>query len=326
MNEQVRRFCKECLCCQTSKAGNKNVTPPMGKQKPVEYPWQFVTLDYIGPLPSSGRKRCTCLLVATDVFSKFVLVQPFRDATAEPLVEFVENMIFRLFGVPEIILTDNGTQFVSKVFKNLLQSYGVNHWLTPAYHPQVNNTERVNRVITTAIRATLKKSHNHWADDVQSIANAIRTSVHESTKYSPYFVVFGRNQVSDGREYAGFRDICEPEARDDSEVAKHRAKLFEEVKSNLAAAYKKHEKTYNLRSNVNCPRYVVGEKVLKKTFDLSDKGKGFCKKLAPKFEPCVVKKVLGAHTYELEDDTGKRIGVFFADQLKKLNASSSHLN
>lgn len=316
MNEQIRKYCRECYRCQVSKARNSNVTPPLGSQKPVEYPWQFVTLDYIGPLPASGRNRCTCLLVATDVFSKFVLVQPFREATAGPLTEFVENMIFRLFGVPEIILTDNGTQFISRTFKELLQNYHVNHWLTPAYHPQVNNTERVNRVITTTIRATLKKNHKHWADDVQSIANAIRTAVHESTKYTPYFVVFGRNQVSDGREYARIRDNHTSAEQTEDEIKTKRAELYEEVK-NLQNAYKRHEKSYNLRSNVSSPRYVAGEMVLKKTFDLSDKSKSFCKKLAPKYEPCVVKKVLGSHTYELENMVGKRIGVFFADHLKK---------
>lgn len=322
MDADIRKLCRKCLPCQTSKAGNINTTPPMGSQKPVEYPWQFVTLDFVGPLPASGKNRATCLLVATNVFSKFVLVQPFREAKARPLVGFVENMIFRLFGVPEIVLTDNGTQFTSKLFTDLLKAYHVSHWLTPAYHPQVNNTERVNRVITTAIRATLKKEHKHWADDIQAIANAIRTAVHNSTKHSPYFVVFGRNQVSDGKEYAQIRDKYIPEEMRHEKVLEERQKLFEEVKTNLAAAYKRHERTYNLRSNTNCPRYAAGEKVLKKTFDLSNKGKGFCKKLAPKFEPCVVRKVLGTHTYELEDLQGKRIGAYFTNQLKKLHDDS----
>ncbi|KAL9706322.1 hypothetical protein quinque_009840 [Culex quinquefasciatus] len=297
MREEVRRHCRECLQCQVSKAGNQNVTPPMGPQKPVQYP-------------------NTCLLVVTDVFSKFVLVQPFREAKAHSLTEFVENNVFRLFGVPEIVLTDNGTQFLSKQFKTLLESYHVQHWLTPAYHPQVNNTERVNRVITTAIRATLKKDHKHWADNLQDIADAIRNAVHDSTHYSPYFVVFGRNKVSDGREYSWIRDNYEP-SDDDKDVPEQKKKLFEEIKKNLTAAYQRHAKTYNLRTNANCPKYTVGEKVLKQTFDLSDKGKGFCKKLAPKYEPAVVRKVLGKNTYELEDLDGKRFGVYFTNRLKK---------
>lgn len=159
MAKAVKKLCRECLKCQTSKAGNINATPPMGTQKElVEYPWQFITLDYVGPLPASGKGRHTCLLVATDVFSKFVLVQPFREAKAHSLTEFIKNMIVLLFGVPEVILTDNGTQFTSKAFRDLLAEFGINHWLTPAYHPQVNNTERVNRVVTTAIRATFSNT------------------------------------------------------------------------------------------------------------------------------------------------------------------------
>ncbi|XP_055621960.1 uncharacterized protein LOC129765578 [Toxorhynchites rutilus septentrionalis] len=229
MAKEIKNFCRECVQCQTSKAVNINATPPMGSQKPVEYPWQFVTLDYIGPLPVSGKKRSTCLLVATDVFSKFVLVQPFREAKADSLVDFVENMIFRLFGVPEIVLTDNGTQFLSKIFRELLVKYNVNHWLTPAYHPQVNNTERVNRVVTTAIRATLKKEHKHWTNNLQEIANAIRNAVHDSTKYSPYFIVFGRNQVSDGKEYAIIRDNHQQEENCQEKLSEERKQLFEEI-------------------------------------------------------------------------------------------------
>lgn len=318
MIAQVKKFCRECFKCQTSKAGNQNVTPPMGAQKEfVEYPWQFVTLDYVGPLPVSGKGRHTCLLVATDVFSKFVLVQPFREAKASSLVDFVKNMIFLLFGVPEVILTDNGTQFTSKIFRNLLAEYNVTHWLTPSYHPQVNNTERVNRVITTAIRATIKQ-HKNWADGLQSIACAIRNAVHESTKYSPYFVVFGREMVSDGQEYRTMRDLPPTDVKNEEEQ-KRRKQLFENIKAQLAKAYERHKRTYNLRSNKDCPTYTAGETVLKRTFDLSDKAKGFCAKLAPKYEPAVVRRLLGKHCYELEDLTGKRLGVFYGNHLKKMH-------
>ncbi|KAL9699012.1 hypothetical protein quinque_002453 [Culex quinquefasciatus] len=122
--------------------------------------------------------------------------------------------------------------------------------------------------------------------------------------------------VSDGREYSWIRDNYEP-SDDDKDVPEQKKKLFEEIKKNLTAAYQRHAKTYNLRTNANCPKYTVGEKVLKQTFDLSDKGKGFCKKLAPKYEPAVVRKVLGKNTYELEDLDGKRFGVYFTNRLKK---------
>ena len=324
MAKDVKKLCSQCIKCQTCKAPNINTTPPMGIQKEfVEYPWQFVTLDYVGPLPASGKGRHTCLLVATDVLSKFVLIQPFREAKANSLVEFVKNMIFLLFGVPEVILTDNGTQFTSKVFRDMLAEYNVNHWLTPAYHPQVNNTERVNRVITTAIRATIKNNHKDWADDLQTIAAAIRSAVHDSTKYTPYFVVFGREMVSDGKEYQRMRDHPTQGSLPTGKVVQQRKQLYEQIRAELAKAYERHKRTYNLRSNPNCPTYSVGETVLKRTFPLSDKGKGFCAKLAPKYELAIVRKMLGKHCYELEDLTGKRLGVFYGNHLKKMQPTTT---
>jgi transposase InsO family protein len=152
----------------------------MGSQKPnCNQPWQFLTLDFLGPFPPSGKAQSTCLLVVTDVFTKFVLVQPFKRVTATSLINFVEQSIFLLFGVPQTILTDHGSQFTSKLFRSLLEHYGVTHWLTPYYHPQVNNSERV----TAAIRATIKANHKTWADNIQNIANAIRNASHESTRF-----------------------------------------------------------------------------------------------------------------------------------------------
>lgn len=277
-------------------------------------------MDYVGPLPASGKGRNTCLLVITDIFSKFVLIQPFRQATAESLVAFVEGMVFQLFGVPEVVLTDNGTQFVSKLFQELLSKFGVTHWKTPSYHPQINDSERVNRVLTTAIRASIKRDHKEWANNIQAIANAIRNSVHEATKYTPYFVMFGRNMVSDGREYRHMRDTSLGETNQNNP---EREKLYAEIKENLKRAFEKHSKYYNLRSNANCPQYTVGEKVLKKNTELSDKGKGYCAKLAPKYIPATIKRKIGDHCYELEDERGKRLGVFHCKHLKKLNQTDS---
>lgn len=221
-----------------------------------------------------------------------------------------------MFGVPEVILSDNGTQFTSKQFQLLLSKYHVSHWRTPNYHPQINDTERVNRVITTAIRASIKKGHTEWTNNLQQIANAVRNSVHEATKYTPYFVLFGRNMVSDGREYRKLRDLESPYSHQlkDGE----REKLLEEVRNNLKKAYEKHASYYNLRSNANCPSYVVGEKVLKKNTEQSDKGQKFCSKLAPKYVQAVVRRVVGSHCYDLEDVNGKKLGIFNCKFLKKL--------
>lgn len=124
--------------------------------------------------------------------------------------------------------------------------------------------------------------------------------------------------VSDGREYQRMRDHA---TTVETQSGKHeqRKQLYEEIRCNLSKAYEGHKKTYDLRSNPGCPSYSVGEKVLKRNFELSDKAKGFCFKLAPKYELAVVRKILGKHCYELEDQNGKRLGVFYGNHLKKMH-------
>lgn len=124
--------------------------------------------------------------------------------------------------------------------------------------------------------------------------------------------------MSDGKEYRHMRDNLTGEMQlKNSE----RERLYTEIKENLKKAFEKHAKYYNLRSNANCPRYRVGEKILKKNTELSDKGKGYCAKLAPKYVPATIKRIIGEHCYELEDESGKRLGVFHCKYLKKLNYS-----
>lgn len=315
MAAETKKYCNECVPCKTSKGINVNPTPPMGSQKQFcDYPWQFLTFDYVGPFPPSGKTRNTCLLVVTDVFSKFILVQPFRQATALSLVQYVEQNIFLMFGVPEMALTDNGPQFISREFKALLNRYGVKHWLTPSYHPQTNNTERVNKVITTAIRATLKGNHRQWTDHIYEIASAIRNSIHDTTKYSPFYLTFGRNMVTHGEEFERMREANSQAVKMMND--EKREELYQEIRKNLTEAYNKQSKYYNLRSNKNAPTYVAGERVLKKHTVLSDKSKDYCAKLGPKYTEAYVKQVLG-DSYELVDKDNNILGIFHANFLKK---------
>uniref|UniRef100_A0A1B0DLL0 Uncharacterized protein n=1 Tax=Phlebotomus papatasi TaxID=29031 RepID=A0A1B0DLL0_PHLPP len=78
----------------------------------------------------------------------------------------------------------------------------VTHWATPAYSPQSNPTERANRTIITAIRAYISKKHNDWPKYLPEIGVAIRSSVHDGTQYTPYFLNFGQEMIVDGNEYA----------------------------------------------------------------------------------------------------------------------------
>lgn len=318
MSSDVKRFCYACQVCKESKTPNINVRPVCGKPKLCSRPWEMISLDFLGPYPRS-KKGNVWILVVCDFFSKFVIVQCMRSATAPAVCQFLENMVFTLFGAASVCISDNAQVFRSELFRKLLAKYGVQQWNLAVYHPGPNPSERVNRVIVTAIRCALndRKNHKDWDESVHSIVMAIRTSIHDSIGFTPYFVNFGRNMISDGREYEHLRNL---ESTDQPEPLKRSAdmeKLFEVVRQNLAKAYQKYSHPYNLRANRR-HEFEVGQLVYKKNVHLSDKAKDFVGKFGNKFSPARVQEKLGTNTYVLEDMNGKRIpGTYHGSFLKK---------
>jgi len=94
-----------------------------------------------------------------DHFSKYTFLKAMKEATASNVVNFLVNEVFYKFGVPETIHSDNGKQFVSKAFEEMIDGFGIQHMRTPVYSPQSNAAERVNRNVLAAIRSFLDEDH-----------------------------------------------------------------------------------------------------------------------------------------------------------------------
>ena len=78
--------------------------------------------------------KCRFVIVVVDYFSKWAEVELMQDVTTSK----VTNMLRRLFyreGIPEIIVSDNGSQFTSRTFVEFLEEHGVQHLKCPVYHP-----------------------------------------------------------------------------------------------------------------------------------------------------------------------------------------------
>jgi transposase InsO family protein len=316
MAQEIRRYVAGCEVCKSAKPMTTCSTPPLGRPKLADVPWQLISVDYLGPLPRS-KKGNTFLLVVVDWFSKFVILQPFRAAESKSLSIFMENEIFMKKGVPETIISDNGKQFVSKVFKDLLTKYEVNHWLNPSYHPQVNPAERVNKVIVSALKSYVGTDQTIWDQELPRIANAICTSVHDSSGFTPFFINHGREMTLSGKEHQTLRRLghVDPVQVEQNRI-QHFGKLNDTVKTNLHKAYETYSRRYNLRTRPQV-NYDVGNTVWRKNRQQSKKIDKFTSKLAPRYLKGTVSAVKGPNTYEINDQRGKRAGIFHACDLKK---------
>lgn len=317
MAGQVRDYVRGCQVCKEVKAPNETLRPPMGQQIIVDRPWQRLYIDLMGPYPRSKAGN-THLLIILDQFTKFPLLHPIRTATAPIISKFLECHVFHLFGVPESILSDNGVQFISNVFKDLLKKYGIKHIRTALYSPQVNASERVNRSILACIRAYIGSDHRDWDVRISEIGNAIRNTKHDSVGYSPHFLVFNRHMIQHGSAYELLREI-DCLSNNDIETLppeELQLRLSSKVKSNLQKAHEIHAKTYNTRSKQ--VDFQPGQEIFRRNFSQSDFSKQYNSKLANKFIKCRVVRKIGTALYELEDLTGKKLpGTFHAQHLRQ---------
>lgn len=310
MDKDVRTYVQNCEICKSIKPSNKTQTSPMGTfRKPVR-PWHMLYVDFIGPLPRSKQGFCYVFTVI-DSFSKFVHAEPMRVATSNSAIAFLEKRIFLVFGVPEMLISDNCSQFVSNDFRNFLERYSVKFWPVARYHPQANASESANKTVETSIRAYIKEDTNHreWDKHIHEISCAMNSAVHSSSKLSPYFVNFGQHIITSGKTYSTQIDDDSVETRTEENFKRIR----ETVTKNLIKNYEQSKKRYDLRSRPIS--YKKGDIVWKNNLTQSNASKAVIAKFFGKVK-CKVKRKIGTNSYELEDMNGKNVGVYNTDQLK----------
>lgn len=200
MTIDVHDFVVNCIICKQSKAPNQCARPPLGKLTIPERPWQKIYIDLLGPYLRSSNGKTTIFIIL-DHLTKFVYLKTLTKATASNIVNCLRDEIFSLFSVPQIIHSDNGVQFVGKEFQGLIKEFGINHIKTAYYSPQSNASERVNRSIVAVTRAYLAEKHTVWDKHLPEISSALRNSIHESTGYSPHFLLFGYHKIVHGNDY-----------------------------------------------------------------------------------------------------------------------------
>lgn len=311
MNKDTNNFVRACEICQTTKYPNITLRHEMGSMKNPSKPWEMMSVDLMGPLPRSSKGN-VYLIVITDIFTKFVMLKPLRTSSTTLVNQFIEEC-FMLFSVPRVLISDNGPQFVSSLYKKLLSDYKVTPWYTASYHAQANPVERTNKVIKTALRAYVDGNHKTWDVNVHQIACSIRSSVHDSTKQSPYFLNFGQEMVLIGDTHLLDGKLSSFEIGK-SDRLKHLEQIRKTIQENLENAYKTYSNRYNLRSRK--VQFNVGDVVLKRNFQLSDAVKGYSSGLGKTFIKCKILKKVGTNCYRLSNMDGKDIGLF---NVKDLN-------
>lgn len=215
MNRTIAKYVRQCQVCKQTKAYNQNTTPPAGTFVEAKVPWCVVATDIVGPFIRS-RNGNRFLLVAVDVFSKFVELKAVRDSTTPAIIKFLSKQVVLRHGCPQIIISDNGNQYHSHLYEEFTNARGIKTWYTANYFAQANVTECVNKTIGNALRIFMIEELNHkkWDEHVDEIASAINSAVHTGTQKSPYEINYGQKRIQHADHYEERVDVNATRPRD----------------------------------------------------------------------------------------------------------------
>ncbi|XP_072171900.1 uncharacterized protein [Diadema setosum] len=191
LHKDVVDFCKTCHTCQVVGKPQPSIKPaPLIPIPAVGEPFSRVLIDCVGPLPrtKSGNKY---LLTIMDVSTRFPEAIPMKKVTAKAVVDALLQFFTR-YGLPKEIQSDQGSNFMSGLFQEVMHELGVRQLKSTAYHPQSQGAiERFHQTFKTMLKTYCEEHSEDWDRGVAFLLFAVRDSPGESTGYSPFELVYG---------------------------------------------------------------------------------------------------------------------------------------
>ena len=183
MDGEIENVVKSCSQCLANRS--KPETAPVHPWEVPSSVWERIHIDYAGPF--LGKM----FLIVSDAFSKWLDVHVTGGSTSKETIEKLRHS-FSTHGIPLVIVSDNGSSFVSEEFKKFCVVNGIKHVTSAPYHPATNGLAE--RSVRT-FKEVLKK----WKGDGDSVATKVerflfsyRNTPHSATGISPAQILLKR--------------------------------------------------------------------------------------------------------------------------------------
>ena len=188
----LQNHCKACDACLRNKPVTRKIRHQMVSFSAGE-PLERMAVDICGPLHESeqGNKY---IIVLMDYFTKWCELIPVQDHTAKTVAQELVSKVFTKIGVPLALHSDQGTEFLSSLFQETCELFGIQKTRTTPWRPQSDGlVERLNRTIGAMLRQYVAQDQKDWDYWLPFVSMAYNSTIQASTKHSPYYLMFGRD-------------------------------------------------------------------------------------------------------------------------------------
>ncbi|XP_057720364.1 uncharacterized protein LOC130934856 [Arachis stenosperma] len=165
MMADSKEFVKKCVKCQQ----NANFARAPASELSLlmtSRPFSQWGVDLLGPFPV-GPGQVKYLIIAIDYYTKWIEAEPLASISSSNCRKFMWRQVITRFGIPEVVISDNGTQFTDRKFTEFLNGLGIKQ----------------------------RFSSGAWADELASVLWSYRTTEQSSTKKTPFRLTYGVDAV-----------------------------------------------------------------------------------------------------------------------------------
>jgi len=189
LKKTVKQYIARCEVCQKTKS-NLKTKQPMLITSTVTKSFERICLDIVGPLPQTSLGN-QFILTMQDELTRYALAVALSATDAQTVAQAFVECFVCIYGIPKSILTDCGTNFLSDVFKQMCKLLDIEKSQTTPFHPQTNGfLERSHKTLKTYLRSFVDKD-NEWDQLLCYAMYCYNSTIHTSTNYTPYELVFG---------------------------------------------------------------------------------------------------------------------------------------
>ncbi|XP_034150968.1 uncharacterized protein LOC114829948 [Esox lucius] len=180
----------ECAVCAKNNI-RKGMVTPLGHIPTPEGPFRHLVMDYVDMIRPIYGKRY--MLVVIDRFSRWIEATPSKDQGAGTVIKFLTREVMPRFGIPTEISSDNGSAFIQRTLKQVIQHLNIKQRLGCVYHPQSQGmVERANGTLKAKISKICASAGLNWVDALPIALMSCRMETNRTTHLTPHEMLTGR--------------------------------------------------------------------------------------------------------------------------------------
>ncbi|KAF6030922.1 hypothetical protein EB796_010766 [Bugula neritina] len=192
LNGDVVRFCQSCDICQKTVKKGSVMKVPVQETPLIDTPFKRCAIDLVGPINPPSEKGHRYILTLVDYATRYPEATPLKNIDSATVAEALLDMYSRV-GIPEEVISDQGTQFISDYMKEFTRLLDMRQLPTSPYHAMANGlVEKFNGTLKSMLKKLCAKEPRQWHRFINAALFAYREVPQESTGFAPFELLYGR--------------------------------------------------------------------------------------------------------------------------------------